>query len=126
MVRQQLTLGPLTAFAGEMEDNFNRFLDDFAAGAPPELRDVLFESRQSTLGRALLADAIDVIPVVGDVSNFFRVRHASREGIRRQPRVGRQALDLALGSLPEPVGAVLDLLTPTNTMTYLREQGMLR
>jgi hypothetical protein len=56
------------------------------------------------MGRALLADAVDVIPAVGDVSNFFRVRHASREGVRRQARVGRQALDLALGSLPEPVG----------------------
>ena len=73
-----------------------------------------------------MADVIDVIPVVEDVSNFFRVRHANREGVRRQPRVGRQALDLALGSLPEPVGAVLDLLTPTNTITYLRAQRVLR
>jgi len=126
MAPPQLALQPLTVLAREMENNINRFLDEVAAGAPPEIRDILFESRQSTMGRALLADAIDVIPVVGDVSNFFRVRHASREGVRRQARVGRQALDLALGSLPEPVGAVLDLLTPTNTMTYLREQGVLR
>jgi hypothetical protein len=48
-----------------MENNFNRFLDDVAGGVPSQIRDVLFESRQSTMGRALLADAIDVIPEVG-------------------------------------------------------------
>lgn len=126
MVNRRLDLGPLTALAADVETNVNRFLDDVAAGAPEELRDILFESKQSTMGRAIVADVIDVIPLVGDFSNFFRVRHASREGITRQPRVGRQALDLALGSLPEPVGAVLDILTPTNTITYLREQRLLR
>lgn len=126
MTTRKFDLGPLTVFTAELEDNFNRFLDDVAAGAPSELRDILFESTQSTLGRAIVADVIDVIPIVGDASNFFRVRHANRNGVQRQPRIGRQALDLALGSLPEPVGAILDILTPTNTITLLREQGMLR
>jgi hypothetical protein len=83
------------------------------------VRYILFESRQSTLGRVLLADSIDVIPVVGDVSNFFRVRHAGKIGIERPRRVSRQAL--ALESLPEPVGAVPDILPPTNTITYMME-----
>ncbi len=126
MVRGQLDLGPLAAFTGELEDNLNRFLDDVAASAPPEIRDILFESKQSTLGRAVAADVIDIIPFVGDAANFFRVRHAGKLGIERGRRVGRQALDLGLGSLPDPVGAVLDALTPTNTNTYLREQGIIR
>ncbi len=126
MVERQLDLGPLAAFAASLEDNFNQFLDEVAASAPPDLRDVLFESKQSTFGRAVLADLVDIIPVVGDAANFFRVRHAGKQGIERQRRVGRQALDLGLGSLPDPVGAVLDALTPTNTNTYLREQGIIR
>lgn len=126
MTTRQFDLGPLTAFTAALEDNFNKFLDDVAANAPPELRDILFESKQATMGRALAADAVDVIPILGDVSNFFRVRHAGKLGIDRPRRVGRQALDLALGSLPEPVGAIFDVLTPTNTMTYLRERGILQ
>lgn len=126
MTTRQFGLGPLTDFTAALEDNFNKWLDEVAAGAPPEVRDILFESKQSTMGRAIAADLVDVIPIVGDVFNFFRVRHAGQLGIDRPRRVGRQALDLALGSLPEPVGAIFDVLTPTNTMTYLREQGILR
>ena len=74
MAQRQLDLGPLTAFSAELEDNLNRFLDDVTANAPPELRDILFESKQSTLGRAIAADLVDIIPIVGDISNFFRVR----------------------------------------------------
>lgn len=119
-------LAPLAALSGEMENNLNSFLDQVAANAPPELRDILFEAKQSTMGRAIMADVIDVIPVVGDVSNFFRVRHAGKLGIDRPRRVGRQTLDLALGALPEPVGGILDILTPTNSMAFLREQGIIR
>lgn len=46
MADGQLDLPPLTALATGMESNLNCFLDDFPAGAPPELRDVLFETRQ--------------------------------------------------------------------------------
>lgn len=119
-------LSPLTSLAGQLENNLNRFLDDVAASAPVEFRDVLFESKQSSLGRAIAADVVDIIPVLGDAANFFRVRHAGKMGIESGRRVGRQALDLGLGSLPDPVGAVLDALTPTNINTYLREAGIIR
>lgn len=121
-----IDLTPLTKFATDLEDNLNRFLDEVAANAPTEIRDVLFESKQSTLGRAIAADVVDIIPLVGDAANFFRVRHAGKSGIERGRRVSRQALDLGLGSLPDPVGAVLDALTPTNTNTFLRESGIIR
>jgi hypothetical protein len=97
MADGQLDLGLLTAFSAQPVDNLNRFLDDAAANAPPELRDILFESRQSTMGRAILADVIDVIPLGGDISNFFPVRHAGRIDIDRRRRVSCQALDLLLG-----------------------------
>ena len=115
-------LEPLTAFFAEIEDNFNKFLDQVAAVAPSELRDILFESKQSTMGRAIAADLLDVIPVLGDVSNLFRVRHAGTVGETRPRRVPRQTLDLLLGALPDPLGAVLDILTPSGSLTFLREE----
>jgi hypothetical protein len=38
-----------------VEQNFKQFLDNTVANAPPELRDVHFESRQNTMVRAVAA-----------------------------------------------------------------------
>ena len=114
-------LEPLTEFLSEVEDNFDSFLDQVAAAAPQELREILFESKQSTMGRAIVADLVDVIPILGDVSNLFRVRHAGTQGETHPRRLPRQALDLLLGALPPPAGGVLDFLTPTNILTFQRE-----
>lgn len=126
MANNNLPFEPITDLAAQLQDGLDRFFEDVVQNAPPEMRDILFESKQSTLGRAMLADVVDVIPVVGDVSNFFRVRHAGQVGQVRTKRVPRQSLDLLLGSAPEPVGAILDILTPTNTLTFLREGGFIR
>lgn len=114
-------LEPLTAFLEEAEDNFLQFLDSIVASAPPQLREVLFESEQKTMGRAVAADLFDVIPVIGDISNLFRVRHAGNLEDRPRGRVTRQTVDLLLGALPPPVGGALDFLTPSGIITYLRE-----
>lgn len=114
-------LDPLTAFLEEAENNFLEFLDAVVASAPPELREILFESEQRTMGRAVAADLFDVIPVIGDISNLFRVRHAGALETRPRGRVTRQTVDLLLGALPPPVGGVLDFLTPSGIITYLRE-----
>lgn len=102
-------------------DEVRRFLDEVAETAPPEIKDILFESTQTSLGRAIAADLWDAIPIVGDASNLFRVRHAEKVGITRSRRFSKQVVDLAIGVLPDPVGGILDLLTPTNTITYLQE-----
>lgn len=105
-----------------LEDEFNRLLDKIPRLSPEELRDVLFESKQSTLGKAILADLLDAVPIAGDVSNIFRVRDAGKVGRVRPRRITRQLVDMLVGMLPEPVGGILDLITPTNTITYLREE----
>ena len=98
------------------------FLDDVANRAPDEVRDVLFESKQASLGRAVAADLIDAVPILGDASNIFRVRHAEKFNVTRPRRFSRQLIDLAAGALPDPLGGIIDLITPTNTLTYLREE----
>lgn len=101
--------------------DMRRFLDDVAAKAPDEMRDILFESKQSSLGRAIAADLVDAIPIVGDALNLFRVRHAEKIGLTAERRFSRQLIDLTLGVLPDPIGGIIDVLTPTNTLTYLQE-----
>lgn len=105
-----------------LEDEFNRLLDTIPKLSPEEFRDVLFESKQSTLGKAILADLLDAVPIAGDIGNFFRVRHAGLVGRERPRRITRQMIDMLVGMLPDPVGGILDLITPTNTVTYLREE----
>jgi len=101
----------------ELEDGLNKLLDKIRDSAPPLLREVMMESKQDTMGKSILADVVDVIPFVGDLGNMFRVRHGSGQ----PERVSRQATDLFAGSLPEPVGFIMDALSPTNFLTFLRE-----
>lgn len=103
------------------ESEVKGFLDGIAENAPPQVRDILFLSEQSSLGRAVVADLVDAIPFVGDAANVFRVRDAEKVGTTQSRRFSRQLIDLGLGILPDPVGGILDLVTPTNTITYLRE-----
>ena len=101
----------------ELEDGLNRLLDKIRDAAPPLLREVMLESKQDTMGKSILADVVDVIPFVGDAANMYRVRH----GGGQPERVSRQATDLFAGSMPEPLGFILDALSPTNLLTFLRE-----
>jgi len=111
-----------TLLPEEMADKLNAVLDIVPGLCPERFRDALFESKQSTLGKAVLADLLDAVPIVGDVGNFYRVRHAAESGRERTRRVTLQLIDMLFGILPDPVGGILDLLTPTNTITYLREE----
>jgi len=105
-----------------VEAALHRFADVLPEACPEELRDILFESKQRTLGRAIAADVLDAFPILGDVGNFYRTRHAARMGRERPRRVTRQLVDTLVGILPDPVGGILDLLLPMNTITYLQEE----
>lgn len=105
-----------------LEDQFNRLLDAIPRLSPEELRDMLFESKQSTLGKAVLADLTDLIPILSEVSGVFRSRHAAKTFRERPRRISKQLIDLAVGFLPDPVGGILDTLLPVNTLTFLREE----
>ena len=102
------------------EDGLDQALSRIEESAPANIREVLFSSQQSTLGKAVLADVVDIIPLVGDAANIFRVRDAARRSKGATKRVSLQAVDLVLGAAPFPIGVILDALTPTNTITYLR------
>lgn len=86
-------------------------------------------SRHQSLPEAIGADLFDIIPIVGDYANHSRYLSASTEGERaaRGKRASMQLVDYAVGDdqfLPG-IGTVLDILTPTNTILYLDDQGKL-
>lgn len=87
-----------------------------------------------TLLEAALADAIDVIPIVGDVTNVLRLQNAMETDNKhlRRRRILVQGFDLAVGTLPEAVpgfgtvgAGIADLITPSNLADYGARRGKL-
>ena len=83
--------------------------------------DIVSSSRHDRMEDALLADLLDAVPIIGDFANAARVKDA----VENQP--GRvvvvQAVDFVAGLVPV-VGDIVDLITPTNTISYLlRKRG---
>lgn len=90
----------------------------------PQFRDVLIGAEQSELLKALAADLVDIIPVVGDIANVARVHDAAqRGGDFPRKRIPTQLIDLLAG-LPPGIGELLDALTLTNTLNWLQAHGV--
>ena len=88
---------------------------------PNSIYNIIMGSQQKNLPDAILADIIDIIPIVGDVANVGRVvdASASSKSKKKNKTIITQSIDMAAGSLPDPIGTILDILTPTNTVNYL-------
>jgi len=78
---------------------------------------VLASAKHESLDEALLADFIDSLPIIGDITNAMRVADAID---KKMPDylIIMQAGDLILG-IPPIIGEIFDILSPTNTLTYL-------
>lgn len=86
----------------------------------PTGRNILWESGQTQLWQAILSDATDAIPIVGEWFDAARTVDAARKGSQR---TGAREAFLAIGTLPRPVGYILDFLTPIQTITWLERHG---
>ena len=82
-----------------------------------DLKRILFTTDIRDIGEAIVADIVDAIPIVGDISNFFKVRDA----IKKKESAFLVALRIGdfLGGLIPGYGDVFDLITPTNTIAYI-------
>ena len=78
---------------------------------------VLASAKHESLDEALLADFIDSLPIIGDITNAMRVADAID---KKMPDylIIMQAGDLILG-IPPIIGEIFDILSPTNTLAYL-------
>ena len=93
---------------------------------------VLFAPSHNNLGEAVLADLVDAIPFIGDLTNLIRVVNAINQK-EEDFITALQAGDLLIGMVFEfaytsstkmlPIIDLLDLITPTNTLTYLLKKG---
>ena len=83
---------------------------------------IVSSAEHEDLGEATLADFFDALPLLGDVANAMRIKDAVD---RRVPEyiVVAQAIDFLAG-LPPGIGTILDIITPTNTLTYLLRKGL--
>ncbi len=79
-----------------------------------------FTTEHETILEAFLADLADVVPAVGEIASLVRIVEAieKKDDIRAAMEVG----DLVAG-IPPGIGDALDVLTPTNTLLYLRRKG---
>ena len=83
-------------------------------------RNILIGTEHTDLVSAVLADVVDIVPIVGDIANVLRVQDAALRGEEfRRARLPTQVVDLLVGVVPGPLGMALDALTPTNIIGYL-------
>ena len=88
-------------------------------------RDIFMGTNHTRLSDAVAADLVDVIPLAGDFSNVLRIQDAARRGGEfSKRRLPVQLVDFIGGALPDPIGGIIDLLTPTNTLGYLESKGI--
>lgn len=85
-----------------------------------KLKRVLFSCRQESLGDAIIADISDAVPIAGDIGNAFRFADAAKR--KDVFESVAQGIDL-IGGLPPIIGEVFDIVTPTNTISYLLRKG---
>ncbi|MHA1881435.1 MAG: hypothetical protein ACTSUO_00110 [Candidatus Thorarchaeota archaeon] len=86
------------------------------------LHRVLTSSRFENIGEAMFADVIDVIPVLGDISNAMRIINARLEGDTGAFRRSFLQFVDFVGGILGPLGDVFDLITPTNIINYIADQ----
>jgi hypothetical protein len=81
-----------------------------------------FTIEHKNIVEAMCADLFDVLPLAGEVAGLVRMVQALEK--KDDFRLALETGDLVLG-FPPLLGDVLDLLTPTNLICYLRRSGKL-
>jgi len=95
------------------------------ADIPPELDNggidrIITEPEQQALSEAIAADAVDAVPIVGDLLAITRLAKAEEQGIDYPSRPN--ALENALSDLPPPVDTIGDILVSQNVISYLNRK----
>jgi len=102
--------------SGRKEEKFD------VAEVEDVVTDVFFNPYQKNIIRAVAADIVDAVPVVGDVTNLVRVVKAYQEGDDKILAI--QSGDLAASIVPV-VGESISAIIPANTIcTLIKKQEM--
>lgn len=79
---------------------------------------ILSEPMQETLLEAIAADAVDVVPIVGDLTALSRQDIAEEEGVEYPERPA--IIENALSDLPPPLATIGDIIVAQNVVSYLQ------
>lgn len=82
------------------------------------LRRILGEPEHEVLAEALAADAVDAVPVLGDLLAAVRARNAEQQGVEYPDRPA--LVENAASDLPPPIDTAFDILVSQNTLNYLK------
>jgi len=88
-------------------------------GKEDDLTRILFTTDHRNAGEAFIADMVDPIPLVGELTSGMRIE----ESVEKETplEIALRSGDLIGGILPAG-GTLFDLLTPTNMLTYLYKE----
>lgn len=88
--------------------------DDFSADA---LDRILTEPQQDALAEAIAADAVDAVPIAGDVLALTRAQEAEDMGLEYPDRPA--FVENVLSDIPAPLDTIGDILISQNVLNYL-------
>ena len=83
-----------------------------------KLKRIAFTTEHEDILEAVLADLGDAIPIIGDIGNLFKTVDAVTKD--KPIATALQSIDLIVGIIPG-LGAIFDIITPTNTILFLEK-----
>jgi len=108
-------------------------IDQLTAGLEKmrnDLNRVLFTTQHKNLIEAMIADVVDTIPFLGDITEVERLADAKRLGDK--DAITAHGIDVVFGEIADAIPVVgefidsfLDALLPANTLLYLKRRGII-
>lgn len=110
--------------AAKLESKFQEAVGDLPDPVNAEAIDrILSEPMQETLLEAIAADAVDVVPIIGDLTALSRQEMAEEKGMKYPERPA--VIENAISDLPPPLATIGDIIVAQNVISYLqREKGV--
>ena len=91
---------------------------------------ILFTTRHKNLLEAMIADFVDTLPMVGDITEAERLADARRLG--DEDAIVAHGMDSIFGEMADAIpvagefiDSLLDALLPSNTLLYLKRRGLI-
>ena len=110
--------------------NMKKLMDNFNRAVREKMNKVLFSTHHDNIIDAMIADFVDVLPGLGDITSAERLADARRKGDR--DAITAHGMDTFVDNIfdfipvfGELAGSVLDALLPTNTLLYLKKKGII-
>ena len=117
---------PMLKQAEAVKNQFDSLNDDMRKTT----NRILFTTNHRSILEAMAADFVDVLPMVGDVTEAERLSDARRQ--RDEDAIVAHGTDSLFGEMADAIpvagefiDSLLDALLPSNTLLYLKRRGLI-